>query len=147
MTTTKSIWKTGAYDLLVSQDSEAKPGDLMLVVFASPVDPENEAAVNDAPILAHIDVPREDYDELPAHLMGVFGCGPHSLLKPEVVEPVYGPKLAERILTALFEAAERDGRGMDMDDMPWRLPSPAAMPMMQQVQGLLVDLRYRLSGK
>lgn len=147
MSTMTSAWQTGTYDLLVYQDPDAEPGALMLVVFAAPTDPNDKAADEDAPILAHIDVPRADYDhELAEFMMDLHSCGDNGLIRPEDVEKIYGTVLGERVLTAMYDAAGCDATGLDMDDRPFRAPSPAGLDMVQRILPLLTDMRGRLSG-
>src|SRR5689334_4903323 len=120
-----SAWQTGTYDLLIYQDPEAEPGALMVVVFAAPTDLDDKDADNDAPILAHVDVPRAEYDhELAEFLKDLHSCGDKGLIRPEDVEKVYGTVLGERIMTAMCQAALCDWSGTDMDARPWREPSP-----------------------
>lgn len=147
MTTMTSAWQTGTYDLLVYQDPEAEPGALMVVVFAAPTDIDDKAADDDAPILAHIDVPRADYDhELAEFLKDIHSCGANGLIRPEDVENVYGTVLGERVLTAMYEAAACDACGTDMDSRPWREPSPAGDELVDRIAPLLEDMRQRLDG-
>jgi hypothetical protein len=141
-----SAWQTGTYDLLVYQDPEAEKGALMVVVFAAPTDLDDVDADRDAPILAHVDVPRADYDhELAAFMLDVHSCGANGLIRPEDVETIYGTILGERVMTALYDAAGCDATGMDMDDHPFRAPSDAGLDMAQRVLPLLTDMRGRLS--
>jgi hypothetical protein len=145
MTTTESIWDTGTYDLLVNQDPDGAPGDLVVVVFAHPADPDDREADDDAPILADVEVLRGEYDaELPEHLKAIGSCGENGLIRPEDIEKLYGPRLGVRIMLALFTAAENDFNGMDIDGQPWRGPSAGAFPMMQRTHTLLMDLKRRL---
>lgn len=147
MSTMTSAWQTGTYDLLVYQDPEAEPGALMVVVFAAPTDLDNKDADDDAPILAHVDVPRADYDhELAEFMMDIHSCGDRGLIRPEDVENVYGTVLGERVMTAMLNAAVCDAAGMDMDDRPFRAPSEAGADMVQRILPMLTDMRTRLSG-
>lgn len=147
MSTVTSAWQTGTYDLLVHPDPEGGPGDLMVVVFAAPTDIDDVDADEDAPILASRDVIRGEYDqELGEHQLGTFSIGEKGLLQPEDVEKVYGPRLAARILLSLYEAADNDFRGIDVEGHPWRLPESGAFPLMARVHPLLMDLRRRLFG-
>ena len=147
MTTMTSAWQTGTYDLLIYQDPEAEPGALMVVIFAAPTDLDDKDADDDAPILAHIDVPRADYDEeLAAFMLDLHSCGDAGLIRPEDVEKVYGTILGERVLTAMYQAAACDYTGMDMDSQPFRAPSPAGGLMMDRIIPMLNDMRHRIEG-
>ena len=147
MSTMTSAWQTGTYDLLVYQDPEAEPGALMVVVFACPTDLDDAVADQDAPILAHIDVPRAEYDhELAEFLKDLHTCGDKGMIRPEDVEKVYGTILGERILTAMCQAALNDSAGKDMDDRPWRAPSPEGMVLVDRIVPILADMRDRLAG-
>jgi hypothetical protein len=145
--TTTSRWDTGTYELLISKDPEGGAGDLMVVVFARPMDLEDTASDEDAPILAHIDVLAGEYQYdrmLEDYHYGVSSYGEKGLLRPEDVEAVYGPRLGLRILLALFQAAERDFHGIDMDNAPWRTQSTDAFHIMKRSHALLMELKSRL---
>lgn len=145
MSTMTSAWQTGTYDLLIYQDPEAEPGALMVVVFAAPTDLDDKDADDDAPVLAHIDVPRADYDdELAAFMLDIHSCGDRGLIRPEDVEKVFGTILGERVLTAMYEAAACDATGVDMDGRPFRAPSPAGDEMVDRIAPLLEDMRDRM---
>jgi hypothetical protein len=145
MTTMTSAWQTNTYDLLVHPDPEARPGDLMVVVFAIPTDPDDEDADQDAPVLAHIDVRHEEYDgEIPPYLLDIRSFGDRGLIRPEDVEKVYGAKLARIILVALFQAVENDVKGKDMDGVPFRAASLEPLQMRDRIQPLIMDLMRRL---
>ena len=147
MGTMTSAWQTGTWDLLVYQDPEAEPGALMVVVFAAPSDLDDKAADDDAPILAHVDVPRADYDhELAEFLFDIHSTGDGGLIRPEDVEKIYGTILGERVMTALYDAAGCDAAGMDMDGRPFRAPSDAGLEMVQRILPLLTDMRTRIAG-
>lgn len=147
MTAMTSAWQTGTYDLLIFQDPEAGPGDLMVVVFAAPTDLEDSDADNDAPILAHVDVPRSAYDhDLAPFMLDVHSCGENGLIRPEDIERVYGTILGERVMTALCTAAENDASGMDMDEVPFRPPSDAPLMMILEMYSMLTDMRRRAEG-
>lgn len=142
-----SAWQTGTYDLLIYQDPEAEPGALMVVVFAAPTDLDDVDADNDAPILAHIDVPRADYDhELAAFMLDVHSCGENGLIRPEDVETVYGSRLGLQVLLALFQAVENDVKGKDMDGVPFRPASLEPLKMRDRIQPLIMDLHRRVFG-
>lgn len=145
-TMTESIWETGTYDLLIQQDPEGRPGDLVVCVFAMPSDPDDDAADEDAPILADYDVPLESYKgPLDPYLLAVRSIGEKGLIRPEDVEKVFGERLAVHILLALYEAAENDFYGRDIDGQPWREPQEeGAFPLMKRVHPLLMDLERRL---
>lgn len=142
-----SAWQTGTYDLLIYPDAEGGPGDLMVVVFAAPTDIDDKDADDDAPILAHIDVAKADYDdELAEFMMDVRSCGDRGLIRPEDVEKVFGTVLGERVMTALWEAAACDATGVDIEQHPWRAPSPAGDAMVDRIAPLLEDMRGRIDG-
>jgi hypothetical protein len=146
MSTMTSAWQTGTYDLLIYQDPEAEPGALMVVVFAAPTDIDDSVADDDAPILAHVDVPRAEYDdELAAFMLDMHSCGDRGLIRPEDVEKVFGTLLGERVLTAMCMAAMCDKVGEDMDGRPWREPSPAGDAMMKRILPMLVEMRDRIA--
>lgn len=145
-----SRWDTGTYDLLISKDPEGLEGDLMVVVFALPMDAEDTESDEDAPILAHIDVLAGEYQHdriLKDHHYGVRSLGEKGLLRPEDVEAVYGVRLGLRILLGLYQAAERDFHGIDMDDAPWRTPSTDAFRVMKRTHALLMELKSRIYGE
>lgn len=147
MSTMTSVWQTGTYDLLISKDPEAGPGALMVVVFAAATDIDDVAADEDAPVLAHIDVTRGEYDfDLSDHHYGMHTIGERGLLQPEKIEVLFGPRLGVQILLALYNAADHDLRGIDSEDRPWREPSDGAFPLMQRLHPLLMDLKGRLFG-
>jgi hypothetical protein len=140
-----SAWDTGTYDLLVMKDPQGKDGDLMLVVFARPLDPEDEAATADAPILAEVDVPNEDYDwTVQDYHLGMRTVGERGLLTPENIPGIYGDMLGLQVLLALYEGAERDSRGIDMDDMPWRPPASEAIPIMSRTYNMMLAIKDKL---
>lgn len=147
MTTMTSAWQTGTYDLLVYPDAEGRPGDLMVVVFAAATDLDDQDADDDAPILAHVDVAREEYDEDPApYLLDIRSFGERGLIRPEDVEKVYGPKLGRKILLALFQAVENDVRGTDLDGQPFRPANLGPLVLRDRIQPLIVDLGRRIEG-
>jgi hypothetical protein len=107
----------------------------------------DEASDQDAPILAQLDV---TYGEVnvsdgpkPWPLNSFRDVGEHGLA-PEDFEEEFGPRMALRALLVLFQAADRDFRGVDMDARPWRSPSMAAFPIMQRTSDLMVILKTRL---
>lgn len=146
MSTMTSAWQTGTYDLLIHPDPEGQPGDLMVVVFAAATNLDDQVADDDAPILAHVDVARAEYDgDLAPYLLDIRSFGDRGLIRPEDVEKVYGQKLARMILLALFQAVENDARGIDMDGQPFRaanLVEPLAMR--DRIQPLIMDLARRM---
>jgi hypothetical protein len=148
MMTAKSAWDTGTYELLLERDPEGGTGDLMVVVFARPLDPEEDiAADEDAPILALIEVSRLEYEEeLQDWQLGLRTIGEQGLLRPESVESIFGPRLGVRILLALEEACDRDFRGVDLDGAPWRMPSAGAFPLLQRTHEVAQELGRRLFG-
>lgn len=140
-----SAWQTGTYDLLIHQDPEAEPGALMVVVFAAATDIDDNDADDDAPILAHIDVARAEYDdELAEFMLDIRSCGDRGLIRPEDVETVYGTLLGERVMTAMFDAAAHDAIGLDLDLHPFRAPSPAGDALANRIRPLLMDMRERI---
>jgi hypothetical protein len=142
-----SAWQTGTYDLLVYPDPEGGAGDLMVVVFAAATDIDDQDADDDAPILASIDVSRAEYDdEMAEYMLDIRSCGDRGLIRPEDVENVFGTKLGERVLTAMYQAAACDACGVDADNHPFRAPSPAGDAMVDRIAPLLDDMRGRLSG-
>jgi hypothetical protein len=147
MNTTKSCWDTGTYELLLDRDPEGGTGDLMVVVFARPLNEEDTAADEDAPILALTEVSRLEYEEeLQDWQLGLRTIGENGLLRPENVESIFGPRLGVRILLALEEAADRDFQGVDLDGAPWRTPSAGAFPLLQRTHALAQELGRRLFG-
>ena len=147
MTTMTSAWLTGTYDLLMYPDPEGGEGDLMVVIFAAPTDLDDKDADDDAPILAHIDVPRAEYDdELAAFMLDVHSCGENGLIWTQDIEKVYGTILGERVMTAMYQAVENDIAGIDMDGRPFRAPSAASLPLLQKIYELLGDIRQRIEG-
>lgn len=98
---TTSHWDTGTYELLISKDPEGDEGDLMLGFWSlpHPMDAEDTASDEDAPILAYIDVPagEHQYDrKLDDYHYGLRSFGENGLLQPEDVEPVFGARLGCR---------------------------------------------------
>jgi hypothetical protein len=147
MSTMTSVWQTGTYDMLISKDPEGGPGDLMVVVFAAATDIDDKDADDDAPILAHLDVTRAEYDfDLSDHHFGMHTIGDRGLLQPESIEKLFGPRLGVQILLALYNAADHDFNGVDNEDRPWRTPSEGAFPLMARLHPLLMDLRQRIFG-
>jgi hypothetical protein len=147
MSTMTSAWQTGTYDLLVYPDKEGQPGDLMVVAFAAPTDIDDHDADDDAPILAHIDVTRAEYDdELAEFLLDIHSCGDRGLIRPEDVENVFGTKLGFRVLLALFQAVENDVRGANMDGVPFRPASLEPLKLRDRIQPLIMDMKRRLEA-
>lgn len=146
MGTMTSSWLTGTYDLLIHPDPEGGEGSLMVVVFAAPTDLDDQDSDDDAPILAHLDVSRDEYDrDLAPYLLDIRSFGERGLIQPEDVEKVYGPKLGLLILLALFQAVENDVRGTNMDGQPFRPASLAPLVLRDRIQPLIMDLRRRTS--
>jgi hypothetical protein len=140
-----SQWMIGTYEFMIQDFPEDR--ELCLTVFAKPVDLGNEAADEDAPILAQMDV---SYGEVgatdgpkrwPLKTLTDIGEGG---LAPEDFEETFGPRMGLRVLLALFQAADRDMRGVDVDARPWRRPAMGAFPVMQRASDLLILLRTRL---
>ena len=147
MSTMTSAWQTGTYDLLVYPDAEGRPGDLMVVVFAAATDLDDKDADDDAPILAHVDVAREEYDEdLAPYLLDIRSFGERGLIRPEDAEKVYGAKLGRKVLLALFQAVENDVRGTDLDGQPFRAANLGPLALRDRIQPLIVDLGRRIEG-
>lgn len=155
---TKSIWMTGTYEMLV-QDFKDE-AEMTITVFARPVDLADEASDRDAPILAQLDVSyaevglddgarppwqtAEAYRDLGKDGLAAFRTVGEHGLAPEDIEAEFGPHMGLRILLCLFQAADRDFRGVDMDAVPWRMPSMQAFPIMQRISDLMMILRTRL---
>jgi hypothetical protein len=128
-----SAWATGTYELLMQNTGDDL---LMLTVFALAVDDHTEDW--DSPILAQVEIERDEDAPLLAPLVvGVAG------IAPEDLEYTLGPRLALRALMVLHEAALQDSRGLDLQDAPWRAPSPAALAMAERFNdaGLLLATR------
>jgi hypothetical protein len=143
----ESRWATGTYELLLETGNAWIEGDVGITIFATPLTLD-EADDKDAPILAQIDVSALALDMDPAAVAdlktGLREIGEHGL-KPEEIEAEYGPKLALQILTALYQAADTDMRGTDLEGRPWRQPSAAAEPFRERVLDVMVALTIRLS--
>lgn len=144
MMTQESRWATGTYELMIQYDTDCEPGDLLITVFAKPMDMDNEEADEDAPVLSQIELPKSEYGaDLPAWQLGLREIGEDALLTPEVLEAAFGPRLALRILDALVDAARQDFNGLDMVDRPWRAPSAAAFPIFQRAALVQKELKGR----
>lgn len=149
MMDTKSIWLTGTYEMLLERNAEAAEGDISVTIFAKAADPEDTAADEDAPILAQIDVWTLEVgltSGLPGWRMGLRDVGERGLA-PEAVEAEFGARMAARILLALYQAAEADFNGLDLEGAPFRTPSVAAFSLMARVSNLIASLNTRLYGK
>lgn len=146
MNMTKSIWMTGTYELLLQRDVEDTEGDLSITIFAKATDPDDLAADADAPVLEMIDVWTMDLG-LPPHVpdwrMGLRDIGEQGLA-PEAFEAEFGARAAQRLALLLFEAAERDLKGVDSDGMPFREPQPGAMAICRRAALVFGDLTRRL---
>lgn len=143
--TTASRWATGTYELVLDF-TRRDDDDVIATVFAMPVDGTQEAD-DDAPILAQAGF---IYPEL-GTLKGAFAEGRNAILRvgedglgPEDMEREFGPKTAIRLLLLLFNAAESDFNGVDMDGLPWREPSTAAFPIMERTHDIMTVLGTRL---
>lgn len=146
MDTKRSIWMTGTYEMLMQRDAEGAEGDLSVTIFAKAADPEDTAADEDAPVLEMIDVWTMDLGlpaGVPGWKMGLRDIGEHGLT-PEAMEAEYGARMAQRLALLLFEAADRDLRGVDSDDMPFREPQPGAMAICRRAAAVFNDLTRRL---
>jgi hypothetical protein len=144
----ESRWAAGTYEMLLETASVWIEGDVGITIFATPLTLDR-ADEDDAPILAQIDASAAALDMSPEAVAGLKTglreIGEHGL-KPEDVEKEFGPKLALQILTALYQAADTDMRGIDMEGRPWRQASVAAGPFRERVLDLLVALTVRLAG-
>lgn len=142
---TESRWATGTYEMLLETASAWIEGDVGITIFATPLTLD-EADDEDAPILAQIDVTawQLGMDEAAVGRLktGLRELGEHGL-KPEDIEAEFGPELALRILMALYQAAEKDMLGTDMEDRPWRQPSAAAGALRERVLDLMVRITTR----
>jgi hypothetical protein len=142
---TRSAWHIGTYELLIQDIPEDRM--LCVTVFAKPVDVRDEPSDLDAPILAQVDV---GYGEVgvsdgpkPWPVNAFRDVGEHGLA-PEDFEAEFGAQMALRALLALFQAADRDFRGVDMDARPWRHASMGAFAIMQRTSDLMILLKTRL---
>jgi hypothetical protein len=141
---------TGTYEMLVQpffDDFDRVEGadGIIITIFARPVDKSDEESDRDSPILAQLDV---SYEELEGpttewYVTGFSDVGEHGLA-PEDVEAEFGPELGLRVLLALFQAADRDFRGVDLEERPWREPSMQAFPIMQRTSDVMIILRNKL---
>lgn len=129
-----SAWATGTYELLMQNTEDG----LMLTAFAVAADPASSDW--DSPILAQVEI---DGDTAPdAPVMVAFRIGKQGI-PPEELEFVLDPRLALQALMVLHEAALQDSRGLDLQDAPWRAPSPAALAAAERFNdvGLLLATR------
>ena len=140
-----SLWATGTYELVLDFRG-ADDADVVATVFAMPAIASPDAE-EDAPILA-----QQGYiiPEL-GTLKGAFAEGKNVIipigedgLKPEDMEEQLGPQTAIRLLLLLFQAAQADFYGVDIDGHPWREPSEAAFPIMERTHDILAILKIRL---
>ncbi len=138
----ESRWATGTYEMLIEAGTTTLEGEVGITLFATPLtlDPADD---EDAPILAQIETPGwelgVDTDTPPEWAGKLREIGEHGL-KPEDVVTEYGPLVGLRILTALYQAAEKDAWGTDIQGRPWRTPSPAAEDMMARALKLIIAL-------
>lgn len=143
----ESRWATGTYEMLLETASVWIEGDVGITIFATPLTLD-EADEQDAPILAQIDVSALALDmsaeDVAALKTGLREIGEHGL-KPEAIEAEFGPKLALQILMALYQAADKDMQGTDMEGRPWRQASAAAGPFRERVLDVMVAVTIRLS--
>ncbi|MGZ4659660.1 MAG: hypothetical protein ACXVYB_00105 [Arthrobacter sp.] len=144
----ESRWATGTYEMLVETGDAVIDADIGITIFATPLTLDRDAD-EDAPILAQVDAQGWevglDPENLPAFRKGLIEIGEHGL-KPEQVEAEYGPELGLRVLLALYQAAQHDYWGTDLEDRPWRQPSAAAVEIMERTLDLIVVLTTRLSS-
>lgn len=144
----ESRWATGTYEMLVEVGEKVLDADIGITVFATPLTLD-AADDDDCPMLAQVDAQAWelglDPDNLPAFKTGLIEIGEHGL-KPEDVEEQYGAQLGLRILLALYQAAQHDYWGTDMEDRPWRQPSATAVEIMERTLDLIVLLTTRLSN-
>lgn len=145
---TESRWATGTYEMLLETGSDWIEGDVGITIFATPLTLDR-ADDEDAPILAQIDASAWalglDEDAMGRLKTGLRELGEHGL-KPEDVEAEFGSALGLRILMALYQAAEKDMQGTDLEDRPWRQPSAAAGPLRDRVLGLMVSMLGGIAG-
>ena len=120
--------------------------DMVATVFAMPADNTPEAD-EDAPILAQAGF---IYPDLGTR-RGAFAEGVNAILPigengllPEEMEREFGPQTAVRILLLLFQAAEVDFNGTDIDGAPWREPSTEAFRIMERAHDVMTVLGTRL---
>ena len=144
----ESRWATGTYEMLLETGNEWIEGDVGITIFATALtlDPADE---KDAPILAQVDTEAwamgMDEDAVKRLPTGLREIGEHGI-KPEELAQTYGAGLALRILRALYEAAGSDMRGVDIEDRPWRQPSPAAGALRERVLDVMVQLTSPSAG-
>lgn len=143
--TATSRWATGTYELVLdyTKDDEA---DVVATIFAKPLEVGTDAD-EDAPILSQMGLLFAELgdrrgifaEEKPA----VVDIGEHGL-EPENLEREFGPQTGVRLLLLLFQAANADFKGVDMDGAPWREPSNEAFPIMERTHDVMTILKTRL---
>lgn len=140
----KSRWHTGTYEMYIWAPT---PGELSIHILAKAISLDNPADDQDAPFLAGMDLTLAELGiTAPAFPLGLRDVGEQGLA-PEDVEAVFGPQMGVRVLLTMWQAAERDFRGVDMDARPWREPSDEAFPIMERTFDIMVLLKERLYGK
>jgi hypothetical protein len=144
---TASRWLTGTYELLIEVGETILDGDIGITIFAVPTDRHDRASDQDAPVLAQREVWAGEvgYPDGNVPWTGSLRHIGEQGLAPENIEAEFGGPLALRILLALFQAAERDFNGTDMQGRPWREPSAGAFPVMERAHDLMVMLTIRLA--
>lgn len=128
--------------------SAPMPGELSIHILAKAVSLDNPADDQDAPFLAEMNLTVAELgitDGMPAFPLGLRDVGEQGLA-PEDVEAVFGPRMGVRVLLTMYQAAERDFRGVDMDARPWRAPSDAAFAIMERTFDVMMLLKERLYG-
>lgn len=143
---TTSQWAIGTYELVLDFSGADKDVDVMATVFAMPIT-DDPAADEDAPVLSQMGMV---WGEL-GQLVGPFSEKKNVILKvgeqgmgPEEMEKEFGPKAGVRMLLLLFQAANADFKGVDMDGVPWRSPSDGAFPILERTHDVMAVLKTRL---
>jgi hypothetical protein len=147
MMKTKSPYKASTFNLFIEQDAGGDPGDLVITVWAVPKKWADPSDIATAPMLARMEVCREEYGrELPQLMLGSRMVGDTTVLRPEDIEAAYGGRLATRILLSLYEAAERQFWGRDMYNNVVRDERKAAYPFMERTHDTLAILMAKIYG-
>jgi hypothetical protein len=143
--TATSRWATGTYELVLdwTGDDEA---DVVATIFAKPLEVGSDAD-EDAPILSQMGMLLPELGErrgiFAEEKPAVVDIGEHGLV-PEDLEREFGPKTGIRLLLLLFQAANADFKGVDMDGAPWREPSTEAYPIMERTHDVMAILKTRI---
>lgn len=146
MMKTKSPYKAGMYELMITQRSEGDPGDLLVTVWGVPKGWAKDQGVP-ALILGKIEIDREEYGPVPEDLIGSHPIGDTTALRPEDLEQIYGGQLAARILLALFQAAERNFWGKDMFDNVIGPERDSVFPFLERTHDTLAILMAKIYGQ